>query len=278
MITCKEFPDEVFATKEELFKKLRENKSILIAQKKMQNKFTDAFDFTSVLVKEKISSDKTESEEEMNPNQIKVVSIINTTNIMDSHRDVHIKGLWNKTVKENKNMLLLDQHRATFEGIISDNVKASLKTYSWKELGLNVEGETEALVFESTIDKERHPYMFEQYSKGRVKNHSVGMRYVKIDLAINSDSKYDAEEKEIWDKYIDQIINKEEAESRAYFWVVTEAKAMEGSAVVFGSNPITPTMSTSTKQEPSNHSNSHKAEPSADTQNELQKFLSNIKI
>jgi hypothetical protein len=36
------------------------------------------------------------------------------------------------------------------------------------------------------------------------------MRYVKLELAVNSDSKYDAEEKAIWDKYIDEIVNKEE--------------------------------------------------------------------
>lgn len=276
MITCKEFPDEVFPTKEELFTKLRENKSLLIAQKKMQNKYTDAFDFSTVLVKSKNEASKSEGEAE-NPNQIKVVSVINTTNILDSHRDVHLKGIWNKTVKENKNMLLLDQHRATFEGIISDNVKASVKKYTWKELGLDVEGETEALTFESIIDKERHPYMFEQYSKGRVKNHSVGMRYVKLELAINSESKWDVEEKEVWDKYIDQIVNKEDAERYGYFWAVSEAKAMEGSAVVFGSNPITPTLSTSSKSEPSNHSETDKNEPSNDTQ-QAQKLLSLIKF
>jgi hypothetical protein len=39
--------------------------------------------------------------------------------------------------------------------------------------------------------------MFNQYAKGYVKEHSVGMRYVKLELAVNSDSKYDAEEKAI---------------------------------------------------------------------------------
>jgi hypothetical protein len=34
MIVVKEFPDKEFATKEELFKALRENKSTLIAQKR----------------------------------------------------------------------------------------------------------------------------------------------------------------------------------------------------------------------------------------------------
>jgi hypothetical protein len=58
--------------------------------------------------------------------------------------------------------------------------------------------------------------MFNQYAKGYVKEHSVGMRYVKLELAVNSDSKYDAEEKAIWDKYIDEIVNKV-AEEQSYF-------------------------------------------------------------
>jgi phage anti-repressor protein len=44
------------------------------------------------------------------------------------------------------------------------------------------------------------------------------------------------EEKAIWDKYIDEIVNKEVAEEQSYFWAVSEAKAIEGSAVVKGSN------------------------------------------
>ena len=43
--------------------------------------------------------------------------------------------------------------------------------------------------------------MYNQYLNGWVKNHSVGMRYVKMELAINSEAEYDADEKAIWDKY-----------------------------------------------------------------------------
>jgi hypothetical protein len=85
--------------------------------------------------------------------------------------------------------------------------------------------------------------MFEQYAKGYVKEHSVGMRYVKLELAINSDNKWDVEEKEVWDKYYPEIANKEVADERGYFWAVTEAKIVEGSAVVKGSNYATPTIS-----------------------------------
>ena len=42
MIVVKEFPDRQFATKEELFKELIDNKNTLIAQKKMITKEADA--------------------------------------------------------------------------------------------------------------------------------------------------------------------------------------------------------------------------------------------
>jgi hypothetical protein len=96
-------------------------------------------------------------------------------------------------------------------------------------------------------NKDRNPFMFEQYAKGFVKNHSVGMRYVKLELALNSESKWDVDEKEVWDKYIDEIANKEDAEAQGYFWAVHEAKIVEGSAVPVGSNKFTPTLNIETK-------------------------------
>jgi hypothetical protein len=49
--------------------------------------------------------------------------------------------------------------------------------------------------------------MFNQYAKGYVKEHSVGMRYVKIELAVNLIQSMH-EEKAVWDKYIDEIVKK----------------------------------------------------------------------
>ena len=70
--------------------------------------------------------------------------------------------------------------------------------------------------------------MSKKYKQNKVKNHSVGMRYVKLDLAMNSESKWDEEEKKVWDKYYPIVANKEVADERGYFWVVTEAKIIEG--------------------------------------------------
>ena len=132
-------------------------------------------------------------------NNTKAELVINTTNILDSHGDVHLKGIWNKSVKEQKNIYLLQEHKMTFDHIITDKVNASVQAMTWGDLGFDYEGKTEALVFNTEIDKGRNPYMFQQYSKGYVKEHSVGMRYVKISLAINSDKRYDEEEKEVWE-------------------------------------------------------------------------------
>ena len=89
--------------------------------------------------------------------------------------------------------------------------------------------------------------MFRQYKNGWVNFHSIGLRYVKIALAVN-DKQY-KEEYNNWKKYISQIVNREEAEKIGYFYAVTEVKVIEGSAVTLPANPLTPTLA-SKGQEP----------------------------
>jgi len=243
MIVVKEFPERTFANKEELFSALRENKSTLIAQKKMITKESDSLIHYVEAEEKNLEANKADNYQDIDISKIKAKLVINTTNIMDSHSDVHLKGIWTKSAKEQKNVMLLQEHQMKFNSIISSEVNTSVKTMSWKSLGFDFEGNTEALIFDTEISKERNSFMFEQYYKGYVKEHSVGMRYVKLDLAINSKNEFDKKEKEIWDKYIDEIVNKEVAEAQGYFWAVTEAKIVEGSAVVKGSNFATPTIS-----------------------------------
>jgi len=237
-----------FTTKAELFDYLRQNKHIHIAAKRAALKYADAvcspiFDVndSETVTKAQIAPDL------LDKDTLKVSVVINTTKLMDSHGDVHIDGLWKKSLQENKNILFLQEHNMSFAAIISDKVKATTKQIKWDEMGYNFTGTTQALVFNAEIEKERSPFMFTQYSKGYVKNHSVGMRYVNMQLAMNSDSQYDAEEKATYDKYISQIANKETAEAQGYFWVVTEAKIIEGSAVPLGSNFATPTLTVESK-------------------------------
>lgn len=238
-----------FESKKELLDFLVKHKETLTTQKKSAIKLADGFGVSISNGQPYESYSNKASADPTTPNEIKVKAVINTTGILDSHGDVHIKGLWNKSLKENKRIMHVQEHKShEFDKIISsgEDLKASVKNYSWKELGYNVEGTTQALVFDSTVKDSRNPYMYDQYKNGYVDNHSVGMRYVKLELAVN-DEDYE-KEKDFWDKYINTIANKDDAEKNGYFWVVFEAKVIEGSAVPSGSNPITPTIST--KSEP----------------------------
>lgn len=249
-----------FESKEDLFDFLVKNKSVLIAQKKFGLKFSDAVNCGL-----SSNTNKSSNNSSGDADTITVKSVINTTNLMDSHSDVHIKGIWNKSLKETKDIYLLQEHEMKFDKIISDEVKASVETMTWKDLGSNLKGETQALIFESTIKRDRNEFMFKQYQKGFVKNHSVGMRYVKIELAVNSDKEWYQEEKKTWDKYIGEVANAKEAEMNGYFWAVLEAKVIEGSAVPMGSNKITPTLTVENKEfEPSE--DTQKTEPPLGTQ------------
>jgi hypothetical protein len=60
-------------------------------------------------------------------------------------------------------------------------------------------------------------------------------------MAIN-DPEY-KEEYATWQQAIDKIGNKADAEAKGYFWYVKEAKLIEISAVLEGSNELTPTVS-----------------------------------
>lgn len=251
-----------FDTKKELFDFLIANKSDLMAQKKAEVKHADAIAFLSPVVNKKHNANKANEAFDPSGDEFKVKVIINTTNLMDSHLDVHIPGLWNKSISENKSIMHLQEHTMKFDHIISsgNDLRVFTKEFSFSELGFNLEGNTEALVFESNIKKERNPFMFEQYSKGYVTEHSVGMRYVKLIMAINDES-YGAEF-EAWEKYFPMVANKEEAEKRGYFWAVKEAKVIEGSAVPLGSNHVTPTLDNNAKDQPSNDTEESKPEQS----------------
>ncbi len=143
-----------FNTKKELFDFLVKNKETLIAQKKAEMKRADSFPF--VLPLPEVGVTKAEAQAG-NSDSIEVRAIINTTNLFDSHRDVHMPGIWDKSLKENRRIMHLQEHRMAFDHMISegDDLKTYTKTYSWKELGFNFAGKTQALVFDSNVTTNR---------------------------------------------------------------------------------------------------------------------------
>lgn len=220
----------------DLFHWLMTNKKFVIDSKKASVKIADAVSFYTADSPMKNAYKDYNASEDVH--EIKRQLIINTTYWKDSHDDVHIDGLWNKTLADNDIHYLIKQHVMTFENIIDDSAKAYTRKIAWRELGVDFDGKTEALIFDATITVDRNAFMFNQYRKGYVKNHSVGMRYFDLSLAIN-DGDFKEEYAE-WNRHINKIANKEAAESSGYFFAVKQAGIIEGSAVVKGSNPITP--------------------------------------
>ena len=239
-----------FETKKELFAFLIENDDKLIAQKKATKKEADGFLYSHIIDSEgKLNAKKNnEPIDATDLDTIKVVAIINTTNILDSHEDVHIPGIWKKSLSEVKGLMHIQEHKSNeFDKIISYNkdLKAFTKYYTWAELNYPFAGKTQALVFNSIVRRSVNEAMFKRYAGGLVENHSIAMRYVKIVLCVN-----DVDYKEYydnWKKYIDKVANRNDAENLGYFYAVTEAKVIEGSAVPRGSNEMTPTISVTPK-------------------------------
>lgn len=239
-----------FTTKDELFDYLRKNKELLKIEKKATFKEADGigcFYLVKSDNKTNIVKDISEAVENIEAGKLKVSVVINATNIVDSHLDLHLPSMWNKTLKENSMIYFLQEHKREFTKIISypEDVKAYVVNTTFKDIGYNLDAETQLLVFDATIDGEDNEYMLGRYKRNKVKNHSVGMIYVKIEFCMNSDSKWDVEEKANWDKYYPKVANKEFVDAYGYFWAVTEAKVVEGSAVPLGSNPATPTLNIS---------------------------------
>jgi hypothetical protein len=251
----------VFNTKKELFDFLITNKDMITAQRKSQIKYADAVICNVELGESSVVNKSEDDDDKPNPDEMMVKAVINTTNLMDSHSDVHLKGIWNKSLKENRNIMHMQEHGNKFTDVIAmgEDLKAYTKSFEWNKIGFDFEGKTEALVFESKVKRDRNQMMFDQYKKGYVTNHSVGMQYVKIEMAVN-DKDY-KEEFAAWNKYYPEIANKEIADEKGFFFAVKEAKVIEGSAVLRGSNYATPTLSVKEVEDQPEQSTEEKIEP-----------------
>lgn len=262
------------------------NRELIMTQKKNAIKHSDSVNLVISTSDNAQKENATKQEVDTtieNPTVLNAKLVINTTNLIDSHMDCHIKGIWKKSLSETKTLYLLQEHEMEFDKIIADSVQDNLQAYTknvtFKSLGYDYEGSTEALVFDTKIKQEINPFMFDLYKKGRVYNHSVGMRYVKLYLCINSNEAEYSAEKDNWDKYYPLVANKEVANEKGFFWAVTEAKVIEGSAVIKGSNHCTPVMEIEIEKEAdkiTSKNNDKPNEPSADTQMGNKQFFINL--
>jgi len=224
----------------DLIERYRANKQEVIDEKKSVLKFADA-SFGYMLGKSEnpmaIKSDTFENSE------VEKLIVGNTYLWYDSHGDVHDKGCFATSIKEDLMPAHLHDHEFKILSQVGVVKEVMERKISWRKLGVDKDGFTEALLIKSDVKEEYNAKFYDMYKNGLIQQHSVGMRYVDLQLAVNSEEKWAKEEKAIWDEMYDKVGNKESIKS--HFWVVKEAKLFEVSAVLRGSNTLTPTIKSS---------------------------------
>lgn len=235
-----------FDTKAEAVKAIIAQHDEIVEVKKSAVKFSDPSGFS-------INSKAEALKDMLTPRNLGygdlVYPVINTTNYLDSHGDVHIPGIWKKSLKEQQNkVFLIINHELAVGKVITQpkDLEMFTERMAWKDLGSNFEGETEALIFKAKLTERSNVDGFNAYKFGDPVQHSIRMMYDKVYFCVNpelDDEADSASYNDNWEKYLKEVINLDVAKDRGYFWAVPEARIFkEGSMVLFGSNDITPTI------------------------------------
>jgi hypothetical protein len=254
MIYCKEL-NKSFEDKEQMFKEISLNETLIIDAKKTEIKSIDKG--------LQIVTNQNEIEKALNNQTEKGLKfdndyyyfVVNSANILDSHNDMHVEGNWEKSKKEKqgKNYLVLE-HKTEIDNIIAmpKDIEMITAKIPFSLLGKSYDGETYSLIYKVAKDKIVHPKINEFLEKGYDLQASVRMQYVKIESAFNTNALEYSKQKETYDTYFPLIANKEEHKEIDYFWVIKEAKnVMESSLVLFGSNSATGRIDNKTEPEQS---------------------------
>jgi hypothetical protein len=265
MIYCKEL-DKSFETKEQMFKELMANKEFIIKEK-TSNILKSCEKGLSVVANQDAIFKALETNKVLKLDSDYYYFVVNSSNILDSHRDLHVKGNWDKSVKEQQGKVyLVFDHQLKRNEIIAmkEDITMFTAEIPFSLIGKSYDGDTYALIYKVAknriVNKDAKEWLNDGYSLEA----SVRMQYVKIELAVNTNDTDSVKEKETFDKYIDVIANKNEFKDLDYFWVVKEAKnVQESSLVMFGSNSATGTIQENKQAE---QSLENKNEPSDDTQ------------
>lgn len=243
MIKSIYFPDKEFSTKEELFEALKSNLSIIEDQKKA--KIYESYKKGQSVNMKPIDVSKFDLEQQkalkLDDNYYYIG--FNTTRILDSHEDVHIDGLWKKTIQEKqyKNYVVTDHELEVLNTVVrKESVEMFTAKVPFSVMGKSYPGNTEVLIYKFPKDKVQIPVVKEWLDSGDELQGSVRMRYIKFAFCMDSNNPDDAEAKANYDKYYEHIANKDDFEYIPYFFAILEASnEKECSFVIYGSNPVT---------------------------------------
>ena len=253
MIKSAYFPNQEFKTLKELFSALKKHKEELIGLKKANTLNSDSLKSNTDKLDGLVLGGDGMATKTINLDDNFTYHVINTTKYMDSHSDVHLDGIWSKSISDKQGKIyFVADHDLSIKSVIAYPKDVTMYTQDlpWNVLGKDFEGNTQALIFKVAKDK-----IVLDSAKNIIENkieieHSVRMQYVNIQLAINDTDEDYKDEKEIFDNNINQIANKAQAIEQGYFWVVSEAKiSQEGSMVLRGSNDATPILENKTIDE-----------------------------
>lgn len=258
-----------FTEKKDLFDYLVSNKKALIKQKKSMPIHGDGIKAApsfigAASIGSGFKAGLLAQGETLPEGVLRAKIVANAANFVDSHMDLLIPDAPKKSIKERKGLIpqLHDHiHQTTAE--IGDVKDILLLDVPIRELGYDKDGSTQAVVFIVDIKAAYNQKAYDRYKDGRATQHSIGLQYIKMELAINHPD-YE-KELDFFNKYYDQIIDKEVVDERGYFWVVQEYALIENSMVLFGSNPYTPTLEIAENEKSEPSKDTRKAEPSKDT-------------
>lgn len=258
-----------FGERKDLFAYLRKNADKIIGQKKSMSIKSDDLEFGYSVISAKkrfgakANVPKDPVAEEFD-GELPVEVIANMAGWCDSYMDVMIKDNWNKSISDlgasgQKLVYHLKDHgtnyQYTTDSIVGKQVElftqmVDLSIFNFKS---DIK-KAQALMMRSLVCEDYDEKVYNLYEDGEVKQHSIGLKYIKLYLCIDSVEPEDTMYKENWDKYYSSVINKDLVDSKGYFWAVVEAAILEVSVVLFGANILTPVTSTGL--------------PEADTENE----------
>ena len=278
MIKSHYFPDKTYSTKEELFADLKDNLELIIDKKRTEVYESYKKGQSTNLKPIDVSKFDLEQQKALKLDDNYFYFVFNTTRILDSHEDVHIDGLWKKTIQEKqfKNYVVTDHELEVLNTVVrKEYVEIFTAKIPFSLIGKSYNGNTEALIYKFPKDKVQIPIVKEWLESGDALEGSVRMKYIKCVFCIDSNNPEDEEFKSNYDKYIDYIANKEDFEYIPYFFAVLEASnERESSVLIDASNKATGKLKENTQAEKSlEQKEAEKSLQSEETQKEQLKQL-----
>lgn len=157
-----------------------------------------------------------------------VTGFFNAYNYCDSDCDVLMMGCAKKTIKERgpDSVATAKIKHALFHDL--QMLPGKIQTLEEKTIG-----KITGIYFETKMSSTQlGTDTLVNYQEGIYDNHSIGFRYLDLEF-VDADSKN-------WQKYVDMIMNPDEAINNGFMYMVKEIALYEGSTVSFGANTLTP--------------------------------------